>query len=283
MAPIGRDGPASVELLRRGGLRAEVCDTVDGLVRELDAGGAGAVFIAEEALFGVAAGPLILWARKQPPWSDLPFVMATSQQNHTAVTLWRQRLIGDLGNVSLLERPVQAITLMSAMRAALRARQRQYEVRAHLREREAAAQRLENQVAERTAELTAQIAERERVEDTLRQAQKIEAIGQLTGGVAHDFNNLLMVITGGLNILDSQPDPGRRKRLMDGMRQAAARGAGLTKQLLAFSRSQPLRPEPIDLTRGIGAMRELLDRSLRGDVHVLTTFADGLWATEVDP
>jgi signal transduction histidine kinase/CheY-like chemotaxis protein len=209
--------------------------------------------------------------------------MATSQQDQPSVTQWRRRLIADVGNVSLLERPVQAITLFSAMRTALRARLRQYEVRAHLRQRERAAQELEGLVAARTAELRAQIEERERVEDALRQAQKIEAIGQLTGGVAHDFNNLLMVITGGLNILDSQSDPARRRRLMDGMRQAAARGAGLTRQLLAFSRRQSLRPEPIDLARHIGGMRELLDRSLRGDVHVLTTFDDGLWPTEVDP
>jgi signal transduction histidine kinase/CheY-like chemotaxis protein len=282
LAPIGRDGPASAELLRRGGLGAETCPDIETLVRELDAG-AGAVFIAEEALYGAAAAALTAWAQRQPPWSDLPFVVATSKQDQPSVTGWRQRLIENLSNVSLLERPVQAITLVSAMRTALRARQRQYEVRAHLNERERTAQALEEEVAARTAELRAQIEERERIEETLRQTQKIEAIGQLTGGVAHDFNNLLMVITGGLNILDSQPDPARRRRLMDGMRQAAARGAGLTKQLLAFSRSQPLRPEPIDLARQIGAMRELLDRSLRGDVHVLTTFADHLWATEVDP
>jgi signal transduction histidine kinase/CheY-like chemotaxis protein len=282
LAPIGRDGPASAELLRRGGLLAEVCIDVGVLVRELDAG-AGAVFLTEEALYGAAAEPLILWARGQPPWSELPFVVATSKQDQPSVMGWRRRLIESLNNVSLLERPVQAITLISALSTALRARQRQYEVRAYLDERERAAQALEEEVAARTAELRAQIEERERIEESLRQAKKIEAIGQLTGGVAHDFNNLLMVITGGLNILDSQPDPARRRRLMDGMRQAAARGAGLTKQLLAFSRSQPLRPEPIDLARSIGAMRELLDRSLRGDVHVLTTFAEGLWATEVDP
>jgi signal transduction histidine kinase/CheY-like chemotaxis protein len=282
MAPIGRDGPASAELLRRGGLLAEVCPNVEALVRELDKG-AGAVFLAEEALYAAAAAPLIAWAQRQPPWSDLPFVVATSKQDQPSVTSWRRRLIADLGNVSLLERPVQAITLISAMRTALRARGRQYEVRAHLCQRELAAQELEEQVAARTVELRAQIEERQKVEETLRQAKKIEAIGQLTGGVAHDFNNLLMVITGGLNILDSQSDPVRRKRLMDGMRQAADRGAGLTRQLLAFSRSQPLRPEPIDLARHIGGMRELLDRSLRGDVQVRTTFVAGLWATEVDP
>ena len=282
LAPIGRDGPASAELMRKGGLPAEVCADVKALIEELKAG-AGAVFLAEEALYGEAAAALVAWARLQPPWSDMPFVVATSKQDQITVTQWRRRLMADLGNVSLLERPVQAITLMSAMRTGLRARERQYEVRAHLLEREQAAAELENQVLLRTAELRAEIEERQRIEEALRQTKKIEAIGQLTGGVAHDFNNLLMVITGGLNILDSQPDPARRKRLMDGMRQAAERGAGLTRQLLAFSRVQPLHPEPIDLSRHIGGMRELLDRSLRGDVHVATTFQKGLWATEVDP
>ncbi|MCS3762945.1 CheY-like chemotaxis protein [Bradyrhizobium centrosematis] len=125
--------------------------------------------------------------------------------------------------------------------------------------------------------------ERTRVEETLRQAQKIEAIGQLTGGVAHDFNNLLMVISGGLDMLDRQTDPNRRRRLMDGMTQAAQRGASLTRQLLAFSRRQKLRPEPVDVAAQIGGMRELLDRSLRGDVHVEFDFPDSLWPVEVDP
>ena len=120
-------------------------------------------------------------------------------------------------------------------------------------------------------------------EDHLRQAQKIEAIGQLTGGVAHDFNNLLMVISGGLSILERQADPERRQRILDGMRQAAERGASLTRQLLAFSRRQPLRPEPVDLARGIDSMRELLDRTLSGDVLVETRFAAGLWPVIADP
>ena len=131
--------------------------------------------------------------------------------------------------------------------------------------------------------LRTQMDERARVEETLRHAQKIEAIGQLTGGVAHDFNNLLMVISGGLAMLDIQTDPAVRKRLMDGMQKAAQRGAGLTRQLLAFSRRQELKPEPVDLIRQIGGMRELLDRSLRGDVHVDFDFAEGLWPIEVDP
>jgi CheY-like chemotaxis protein len=111
----------------------------------------------------------------------------------------------------------------------------------------------------------------------------MEAIGQLTGGVAHDFNNLLMVIIGGLDILDRQDDPQRRRRLMEGMRQAASRGSALTRQLLAFARRQNLTPQVLDLTRQLGDMRELLDRSLGGDVHVEMVFAPDLWPVEADP
>jgi CheY-like chemotaxis protein len=124
--------------------------------------------------------------------------------------------------------------------------------------------------------------ERARVEETLRQAQKIEAIGQLTGGIAHDFNNLLMVISGGLEMLQRPLEIDRRERLLDGMRQAAQRGSALTKQLLAFSRRQALTPEPLNVARQIGKMRELLDRSLRKDVQVAFEFADDLWSIEAD-
>ena len=88
------------------------------------------------------------------------------------------------------------------------------------------------------------MGERARVEESLRHAQKLEALGQLTGGVAHDFNNLLMVITAGLDMMERQQDPVRRTRMMQGMRHAAQRGASLTRQLLAFSRSHALRPKP---------------------------------------
>lgn len=117
----------------------------------------------------------------------------------------------------------------------------------------------------------------------LLQTQKIEAIGQLTGGVAHDFNNLLMVIAGGLDMIDRPGPADRRQRILDGMRQAAQRGASLSRQLLAFSRRQPLKAEPVDLRHQIDGMRDLLDRALRGDVHVRTDFAADLWPVQVDP
>ncbi|SEM23886.1 response regulator [Bradyrhizobium sp. OK095] len=288
-APIGRDGPASAELFRSAKLPAINCRNLPDLVSEMNAG-VGTVFLAEEGLFGQDTTPLAQWIERQPPWSDLPFVILTSHREQPAVVAWRRGIVALLRNVSLLERPVQPITLTSAIQSAMRARRRQYEIRALLEAREQTAQQLEKLVVERTRaleeaneQLRLEMNERTRVEETLRQAQKIEAIGQLTGGVAHDFNNLLMVISGGLDMLDRQSDPARRRRLMDGMVQAAQRGASLTRQLLAFSRRQTLRPEPVDVASQMGGMRELLDRSLRGDVHVEFDFPDTLWPVEVDP
>lgn len=288
-APIGRDGPASADLLSRSGIDAVVCHSVEQVLQHADSD-ADAVFIAEEGLFGHDLDALRQWVDAQPAWSDFPFVVLTSKREQPAVAAWRQRMVAALRNVSLLERPVQSITLTSALKTALRGRHRQYEVRALLEARERTSQELEALVVERTSaleaanrELRTQMAERARIEETLRQTQKIEAIGQLTGGIAHDFNNLLMVITGGLDMLDRRDDAERRQRLMNGMRQAAQRGSALTRQLLAFSRRQSLAPEPVDLARRISQMRELLDRSLRGDVHVQQEFAPNLWPIEVDP
>jgi signal transduction histidine kinase/ActR/RegA family two-component response regulator len=288
-APIGRDGAASAELFRSSHLDVGNCRDLAELVAEMNEG-VGAVLIAEEGLFRRDTASLTQWIEQQPPWSDLPFVILTSHRESPGVLAWRRTVVELLRNVSLLERPVHPMTLTSAIQAALRARRRQYEIRSLLQAREQTAQRLEKLVVERTRaleeannHLRLEMNERARVEETLRQAQKIEAIGQLTGGVAHDFNNLLMVISGGLEMLDRQTDPARRRRLMDGMVQAAQRGAGLTRQLLAFSRRQALRPEPVDVALQIGGMRELLDRSLRGDVHVEFEFPDGLWTVEVDP
>ncbi len=132
------------------------------------------------------------------------------------------------------------------------------------------------------AALLAQVEERERTERLLRQSQKMEAVGQLTGGIAHDFNNLLMVISGGLSILDREPTSERRQKVRDGMRQAAQRGAALTRQLLAFSRQKELYAKPIAIPRHVEGMKELLDGSLGGSVTIKTAFDPDLWPVCVD-
>jgi signal transduction histidine kinase/CheY-like chemotaxis protein len=147
-----------------------------------------------------------------------------------------------------------------------------------------AAQTRANQaLAEANVALRHQIEQRERVEEALRQSQKMEAMGQLTGGVAHDFNNLLMVASSGLDLLERTQDPKRRELLRQGIRQALDRGADLTRQLLAFSRRSPLKAEVVDLGRRITGMRLLLERSLREDIDVRFDIQPGLWPVELDP
>jgi len=146
---------------------------------------------------------------------------------------------------------------------------------------EAELQILNERLEQRVSEI---LAEKQAAEAHMRQAQKLEALGQLTGGVAHDFNNLLMIIKGGLSLLRRpQVEAERRHKVLSSMEQAVDRGATLSRQLLAFARRQPLRAESVDLRLHIEGMRELLDRSLRGDVQVRTEFEPCLWPVEIDP
>jgi PAS domain S-box-containing protein len=120
----------------------------------------------------------------------------------------------------------------------------------------------------------------------MAQLQKMEAIGQLTGGVAHDFNNLLQSILGSVELLQRPggfADPGRTARLLDTARRAAERGAALTQRLLAFARRQALAPQLVDVNKLVGSMSELLHRSLGETIDVETVLAAGLWRTQVDP
>ncbi len=119
--------------------------------------------------------------------------------------------------------------------------------------------------------------------EQLFQAQKMEAIGQLTGGVAHDFNNLLTVIVSGADLAEPHiKDNEKLKRLIGNMRHAALRGERLTKQLLAFSRRQPLKPETIDVAQQLNTFIELLSHSLRGDVRIVSDVPTNLPPVQVD-
>jgi signal transduction histidine kinase/CheY-like chemotaxis protein len=135
---------------------------------------------------------------------------------------------------------------------------------------------LEDRVVERTLELhdaheslLAQVKQREIAEEQLRQAQKMEAIGHLTGGVAHDFNNLLMAVLGNLDLLRKHcaNDP-KATRLIDGALKGAQRGAALTQRLLAFARRQDLRVEPVDLIDLVRGMNDLLRRSVGSNIQL---------------
>jgi PAS domain S-box-containing protein len=134
------------------------------------------------------------------------------------------------------------------------------------------------------------VAERLRLEESLRQAQKMEAVGQLTGGVAHDFNNLLTVILGGLETVSRQlgnlpPGPAseRIQRAASMASHGAQRAATLTARLLAFARRQPLDPKPIEPSRLVTGLADLLQRTLGETVSLETVSGAGLWRTLVDP
>jgi C4-dicarboxylate-specific signal transduction histidine kinase/CheY-like chemotaxis protein len=154
---------------------------------------------------------------------------------------------------------------------------------------------LESRVEERTSaletsnrELRGEMERRERAEDTLRHVQKIEALGQLTGGVAHDFNNILQVILASLDAVQRRLARNGSITSGDGgdhlkaAARSAERAATLTQQLLAFARRQPLAPETVDLNRLVRGMSELLRRTLGEIVDIETVLAGGLWPVSVD-
>ncbi len=150
---------------------------------------------------------------------------------------------------------------------------------------------LESEVTARTgalmeanAQLRREIEERERAEDALRQAQKMEAVGQLTGGIAHDFNNMLTVVLGATEALKtSLPiDAAAQRRRADLVMQAATQAAGLTHRLLAFARPQPLDPKPTNLNALIGGLIEMLHRTLGESISLKTDLASGLPLVRVD-
>jgi PAS domain S-box-containing protein len=158
----------------------------------------------------------------------------------------------------------------------------------YLMGRDITAERLASEaLAHRNRELAEQIEERERVEQTLRQMQRLEAVGQLTSGVAHDFNNLLTVILGNIGFVErnlkAHGVDGKISDRLVQMRAAAERGAKLTAQMLAFSRRQKLEPKTVDLNETVAGMRELLHSTMGGAVRLETVLKPDLWPALVDP
>jgi signal transduction histidine kinase len=425
LAPHGRDATVIGGLLAQAGVATTPCQDVAALVDRLRAPYAEVALVAQEALLR-DTGALRQWIAEQPPWSDFPFVLLTFR-DHSARADPQQptRLAAALGNVTMLERPLHPVSLVSAVGAALRARSRQRETAELLaeRDRHAAALRaseakfraivdgmpqpiwsagadgrpeffnarwqevtgtmppvgteppatspeqfawsellhpddfqrtrdewraavrsgvpfrsefrlhtrhgswrwftgralpvhddisgeivrwfgsctdidnavqarealargteqLEQLVSERTASLQREMLEREKAEAALAQAQKMEAVGQLTGGVAHDFNNLLTAVLGSLQMIGKRTDDPQIRRFADNAQRAAERGARLTQQLLAFSRRQRLTPEPVDLHRLIAGVSDLLVRAVGATVTLETQLAEILPPAFVDP
>ncbi len=283
LAPRGRDAAVASSLIEQAGIACRACRDITELVGALNDDTAFAL-ITEEAIRNVDLKALMAWLAGQPAWSDLPFVLLTEHGGGPERNPIAARWLESLGNVSFIERPFHPTTLMSLVRATVKGRRRQLETRSLLEDLRQGELRLQQRVEERTAqlqhahdELLAQIAERARTEEQLRQLQKLESIGQLTGGVAHDFNNLLTAVLGNLELLRKRlPADPSIDRLIDGATQGAQRGAALTQRLLAFARRQALQPRPTDLAELVRGMGDLLHRSLGPSIDIEIDISDDL-------
>lgn len=291
LALKGRDASVIQQLLTRAGHESLICETCAELAREGRRGAAIAV-VTEESLLAADTSAIDAWLGEQPAWSDFPFVLlATKRAGRRPQDALR--ILEQLGNVVVLERPVHSETLASAVNSAMRGRSRQYAARRGLEELQTAEGRLtqlngslETRIAERTEALSSannqlmqEIAVRERAQAALAQSQKMEAVGQLTGGIAHDFNNLLTVIFGNLELIQRRTDDEKTAKLADFARQAADRAAKLTHQLLAFSRTQNLMLKAVDANALVTGMHDLLGRTIGPMVRIEMALDPGApWA-----
>lgn len=280
-APRGRDAAVVQTVLSGQDFASLVCATERELLHAMQEG-AAAVIVTEEALPELMADARLLeWLKNQPPWSDFPFVvLATKREGRRGEKDFRS--LHDLGNLVLLERPLNAETLASAAESAVRARRRQYAAREHLdelkrtrSELERLNGELEDRILRRTKELASandrlmkEINERERAQAALTQVQKMEAIGRLTGGIAHDFNNLLHVVNMNLELVSLYAKEEKVKPVVDRAKSAARRGARLTNQLLSFARSQSLLPRLTRVNQLILGMKDLLEISVGSGIEV---------------
>jgi len=292
IAPGGRDARVIAELLGSAKLSFVPDADAEQLFAAIRGGGAAGAIVTDDAWARLDPEGLIQALSSQPPWSDFPFVLLTRRGESRPGS----GRLEEHANVTVLERPLHPASLISAARSAARGRSRQRLAAQHLAEREKAraelrelADTLEIKVADRTRDLaaandrlTAEIAERERTEARLVQAQKMEAVGQLTGGLAHDFNNLLTAVVGSLDLLMRRTDDEKLRRFAGNALQAAERGAQLTAQLLAFSRRQRLTPAPVNPNDIVTGMGDLLSRTIGPHVRVETQLDPNLWQAMAD-
>ena len=277
LAPHGRDAQVGSAMLREAGIETVICQDLVDLVSGIREG-AGFGLITEEALATADLRPLAEWLDDQEEWSDFPFVLLTYRSGGLERNPVAGRLLRTLGNVTFLERPFHPTTLVSLAQSALRGRRRQYEARARLRELHDLAADLERRVELRTAE-------RERALAQLHEAQKLETLGQLTGGVAHDFNNLLTPIVGALDLLQRKLDgnDARTDRLLSNALQSAGRAKLLVQRLLGFARRQTLTTGAVDIGNLLDGMRDLISSSVGPTIELRLRIDPNLPAALADP
>lgn len=415
LAPRGRDAPVIAETLASLGHKTLICSDLRALTIALQSK-AGAAILTEEALAEQGSSVLTDWLSAQPPWSDFPFIVLVTKQPGRRTQADAARLQA-IGNIVLLERPINAETLISAAASAVRARRRQYLARDHFEDRTKAEEQLRfaleaghlgawdldldsrilitsptarahfgraaeeamtlaqalaavhpedasrlranldvsikeggdyqveyrviwpdgsihwlqvrarlndpapgeprrmsgvtldvtarkaaeaalismNETLERriaqsirelkrsNARLVNEIGAREQAQAALIQAQKMDAIGQLTGGIAHDFNNLLTAIVGNVDMIERRSDDPRVARMAANAREGVERATKLTAQLLAFSRSQQLDLQAVEVDALIAGMDDLLTRTLGHKVEVRTDLRAGTMRATADP
>jgi signal transduction histidine kinase/CheY-like chemotaxis protein len=265
-APTGRDAELIRVVLHDAGHAAEVEPSVERLCQRM-LGDCGVAIMAEEALTQEAVARLLEALVAQPSWADLPLVVLTSvlaMQQTEPPTL---RTLRRHGNVTLLERPVHPVTVLSAVQAGLRARRRQYQVRDYLQDRI-------------------------RTEERVREAQKMEAVGELAGGVAHEVNNMMTVVLGfgefALRRLSeasgdsSPPLLGALRADVEEIVKAGRRAASITQQLLAFSRRQPRQVVLLHLQEVIPDLGKLLQRLAGASIPIDIQVPDDLPPVLVD-
>jgi two-component system, cell cycle sensor histidine kinase and response regulator CckA len=371
LAPTGRDAELLGEVISHAALQTEVSPDINALCRELRSGAAVAV-IAEEALTGTAASQLNQLLAEQPSWSDLPIIVLLTSGATLASSRALLSQFSEHGNLTLLERPVRSVALLSTLQAALRARHRQYQVRDYLVASTAAQAALERSESryrsltlasaslvwvadpngafsvelplwerytgqpreaysgwgwteaihpeDREAMLLAwrralereesyqdeyrllrfdkqyrrvaargvpvldsagllvewvgtctDVEDERRAAEHLRQAQRLEAVGSLAGGVAHEVNNMMTAVIGfGGLVLKALPEQHPQRSDVNEMVKAATRAAGVTRQLLAFTRQQMLQLSVLDLNAVVRNVSRMLGSLLGADIELVT-------------
>jgi signal transduction histidine kinase len=287
LAPHGRDADVIAGVVRRDGAACEVVAGADALIDAVGQGAAAAI-VAEEALSARTLARISEWLARQEPWSDFPFVVLLAKRFGAAPAQLKATFAA-LGNVLLLERPLSADTLATAAASALRARRRQYEAREVLAQLASLNANLEARVEERTRalaqandRLTAEVMERERAQQAMAQAQKLEFLGRFTGGVAHDFNNLLNVIQGNMELIGMFSREESTLARAKTAQAACRRGAKLTGQLLTFARDQSLDLRPLSVRALFESVEELARPVLGAGVELVLSVADDVDSVQAD-